>query len=110
VNSAVSLSERSVKGRSDCGHFDLADLGARVRIRCQAIPALNVHVIRSVGKAIWARSLHDKVCSSWASGGPRVRPLPEEALRRGVNPFGTTILARGWARMRLRPLVDEVLT
>jgi hypothetical protein len=25
VNSAVSLSERSVKGRSDCGHFDLAD-------------------------------------------------------------------------------------
>jgi hypothetical protein len=25
MNSAVSLSERSVKGRSDCGHFDLAD-------------------------------------------------------------------------------------
>jgi hypothetical protein len=25
VNSVVSLSERSVKGRSDCGHFDLAD-------------------------------------------------------------------------------------
>jgi hypothetical protein len=25
VNSAVFLSERSVKGRSDCGHFDLAD-------------------------------------------------------------------------------------
>jgi hypothetical protein len=25
VNSAVFLSEQSVKGRSDCGHFDLAD-------------------------------------------------------------------------------------
>jgi hypothetical protein len=25
VNSVVFLSERSVKGRSDCGHFDLAD-------------------------------------------------------------------------------------
>jgi hypothetical protein len=25
VNSAVFLSERSVKGRSDCSHFDLAD-------------------------------------------------------------------------------------
>jgi hypothetical protein len=25
VNSVVFLSERSVKGQSDCGHFDLAD-------------------------------------------------------------------------------------
>jgi hypothetical protein len=25
VNSDVFLSERSVEGRSDCGHFDLAD-------------------------------------------------------------------------------------
>jgi hypothetical protein len=25
ANSAVFLSNRSVKGRSDCGHFDLAD-------------------------------------------------------------------------------------
>jgi hypothetical protein len=25
VNSVVVLSERSVKGRRDCGHFDLAD-------------------------------------------------------------------------------------
>jgi hypothetical protein len=25
VNSVVFLLERSVKGRSDCGHFDLAD-------------------------------------------------------------------------------------
>jgi hypothetical protein len=49
VNSVVFLSEWSVKGRSDCGHFDLADKGARVRIRCQAIPALNAHAIRSVG-------------------------------------------------------------
>jgi hypothetical protein len=82
----------------------------RVRIRCQAIPTLNVHAIRSVGKAVWPRSLHDKVCPSWASGEPRVRPLPEEALGLGVNPSGTTVLARGWARMRSRPLVDEALT
>jgi hypothetical protein len=51
-----------------------------VRIRCQAIPALNAHAIRSVGKAIWPRSLQDKVCPSWASGEARVRLLPEEAL------------------------------
>jgi hypothetical protein len=84
----------------------------RVRIRCQAIPALNAHEIRSVGKAIRPRSLHDKVCLSWASGEPRVRPLPREALGRGVNPSGTTVPARGrgWARMRSRPLVDEALT
>jgi hypothetical protein len=25
ANNAVFLSDRSVKGRSDCGHFDLAD-------------------------------------------------------------------------------------
>jgi hypothetical protein len=65
-----------------------------------------VHAIRSVGKVIWARSLHDKVCPSWASGEPRVRLLPEEALERGVNPSETTVLARGWARMRSYPLVD----
>jgi hypothetical protein len=47
VNSVIFLSERSVKGRSDCGHFDLANLGARVRIRCQVMLALNVHAIRS---------------------------------------------------------------
>jgi hypothetical protein len=50
-------------------------------------------VIRSVGKAIWPRSLHDKVCPSLASGEPRVRPLPEEALGRDVNPSGATTLA-----------------
>jgi hypothetical protein len=80
VSDTVFLSVRSVKGRSDCGHFDLADLGARVRIRCQAIPALNVHAIQSVGEAIWPRLLHNEACPSWASGVPRVRPLPEEAL------------------------------
>jgi hypothetical protein len=41
------------------------------------IPTLNAHAIRSVGKAIQTRSLHDKVCPSWASGEPRVR-LPTE--------------------------------
>jgi hypothetical protein len=110
MNSAVFLSERSVKGRSDCSHFDLADWGARVRIRCQAIPALNAHAIRSVDEAIWPRSLHDKVCPSWASGEPRVRLLTERTLGRGVNSSGTTVLARGWARMRSCPLVDEALT
>jgi hypothetical protein len=108
-NSVVFLSERSVKGWSDCGHFDLADWGTRVRIRCQAIPALNAHAIRSVGRAIRPRSLHDKVCPSWASGEPRVRLLTEGTLERGVNPFGTTVPARGWAR-RSRPLVDVALT
>jgi hypothetical protein len=57
-------------------------------------------VIRSIGKAIWSRSLYDKVCPSLASGEPRVRPLPEEALGRGVNLSGTIVLARGWAWAR----------
>jgi hypothetical protein len=82
----------------------------RVRIRCKAIPALNVHAIRSARKAIWPRSLHDKVCPSWASGEPRVRLLTEGTLGQGVNPSETTVPARGWARMRSRPLVDETLT
>jgi hypothetical protein len=69
-----------------------------------------VHAIRSVGEAIWARSLHDKVCPSLASSEPRVRPLPKDALGRGVNPSETTVLARGWARVRSCPLVDEALT
>ena len=42
-----------------------------------------MHAIRLVGKAIWPRSLNDKVCLSLASGEPRVRPLPEDALGRG---------------------------
>jgi hypothetical protein len=52
------------------------------------------------GKAIWPRLLYDKVCPSLASDEPVVRPLPEGALRRGVNPSGTTVLARGGARAR----------
>jgi hypothetical protein len=104
VSGAVFLSGRSVKGRSDCGHFDLADCGARVRIRCQAVFALNAPATRSVGKAIWPRLLHDEACPSWASGELRVRPLPEEALERGVNSSGTTVPTRGWARARSRPL------
>jgi hypothetical protein len=79
----------------------------RVRIRCQAIPALNTHAIRSVGKAIQTRSLHDKVYPSWASGEPRVRLPTEGTLGRGMNSSGITALARGWARMRSRPLIDE---
>jgi hypothetical protein len=76
------------------------------------IPALNAHAIRSVGEAIWLRSLHDKVCPSWSSGEPRVRPLHEEALGRGVNPSRTTVPARGLGsgEARSRPLVDEALT
>jgi hypothetical protein len=53
-----------------------------------------------VDKAIWPRSLYDKVCPSFTSGEPGVHPLPEGTLGRAVNPFGTTILARGWARVR----------
>jgi hypothetical protein len=73
---------------------------------------LRAHAIRSIGRAIRPRSLHDKVRPIWASGEPRVRSLPREALGRGVNPPGTTVPARGrgWARMRLRLLVDEALT
>jgi hypothetical protein len=64
------------------------------------IPALNVHAIWSVGEAIWPRSLHDKVCPSLAPGEPRVRPLPVEALGRGVNLPRTTVPAQGRARER----------
>jgi hypothetical protein len=52
------------------------------------------------GKAIWPRLLYDKVCPSLASGKPGVRLLLEEAFGRGVNPSGTTVLARGRARSR----------
>jgi hypothetical protein len=44
--------------------------------------------MRSVGEAIWPRLLHNEACSSWASGGLRVRPLFEEALGRGMNSPG----------------------
>jgi hypothetical protein len=52
------------------------------------------------GKEIWPRLLYDKVCPSLASGEPGVRPLREEALGRGVNSSGTSVLARGRARAR----------
>jgi hypothetical protein len=68
-----------------------------VRIRCQAILALNAPVIRSVGVAIWPRLLLDE---DWASGEPKVRLLLEGALGRDVNPLGSAALARGWARAR----------
>jgi hypothetical protein len=72
----------------------------RVRIRCQAILGLNASAIRSVGEAIWPRLLHCEARPSWASGESRERMLLEEALGRGVNPPGSTVLARGWARAR----------
>jgi hypothetical protein len=89
-----------VEGRSDCGHFGPTDSRMCVRIKCQAILALNVPTIRSVGEAIWPRLLHYEACPSWASGESRVRPLLEEALGRGMNSSGTTVPARGWARAR----------
>jgi hypothetical protein len=112
ASDAVFLSGRSGKGWSDCGHFDLADWGTCVRIRCQTILALNAPAVRSVGEAICPRLLLDEACPSWASGVPRVRPLPEEALGRDVTSSGTTVPARGWARARRdrAPLVDEALT
>jgi hypothetical protein len=71
-----------------------------VRIRRQAILALNAPAIRSVGEAIWPRLFHNEACPSWGSGESRVRPLLEKALGRGVNSPGTTVPARGWARAR----------
>jgi hypothetical protein len=56
---------RSVSERAKwLGHFDLADWDTRVRIRCQAIFALNASAIRSVGKAIWPRLLLDEAYPS----------------------------------------------
>jgi hypothetical protein len=100
ADDADFLSGQSVEGRSDCGHFGPADLGTHVRIRCQAILALNALAIRSVGEAIWPRLLLCEACPSWASGESKVCLLLEEALGRGVNPPGSTVPARGWARAR----------
>jgi hypothetical protein len=94
---AVLLSGRSAERRSDCGHFSSVDGGARVRIRCEAILALNASAIRSVGVAIWPRWL---LGEDWASGEPKVCPLLERALGQDVNPPGSAALARGWARAR----------
>jgi hypothetical protein len=97
---AVFLSGQPVEGRSDCGHIGSVDWRARVRIRCQAILALNAPAIRSAGEAIWPRLLLHEACPSWASGELKVRPLLEEALGRGVNLPGSTVPTRGWARAR----------
>jgi hypothetical protein len=94
---AVFLSGRSVERRSDCGHFGSVDCRALVRIRCQAILALNAPAIWSVGVAIWPRLL---LGEDWASGEPKVCPLLEGVLGRDVNPSGLVALARGWARAR----------
>jgi hypothetical protein len=101
VSGAVFPSDQSGKGRSDCGHFDLADWGARVRIRCQAILALNAPAIRSVGEAIWPRLLLDEACPSW---------LPKEALGREFVRDYCSRPRPGSGEARLRPLVDEALT
>jgi hypothetical protein len=65
---AVFLSRRSVERQSDCGHFGSVDWRARVRIRCQAILALNAPTIRSVGVAIWPRLL---LCEDWPRASRR---------------------------------------
>jgi hypothetical protein len=89
------LSGRSVERRSDCGHFGPVDRGARVRIRCQTILALNAPAIRSVGVAIWPRLLLREACPSWASGESKMRLLLEETLGRDMDPPGSAIFARG---------------
>jgi hypothetical protein len=77
-----------------------------------ALFSLNAPAIRSFGEAIWPRLLLHEACPSWASGESKVRPLLEEALGRGVNPPGSTVPARGWARARRdrAPGVDGALT
>jgi hypothetical protein len=60
----------------------------RVRIRCQAIPALNAHAIQSAGKAIWPRSLARQ---GLPLAKPRAHSLPEETLGRDENSSGTTV-------------------
>jgi hypothetical protein len=97
---AVFLSDQPVEGRSDCGHFSSVDQRARVRIRCQAILALNAPAIRSAGEAIWPRLLLCEACPSWTSGESKVRLLLEGTLGRDVNPPGSAVFARGWARAR----------
>jgi hypothetical protein len=103
---------RSVERRSDCDHFGSVDWRARVRIRCQAILALNAPAIRLVGVAIRPRLLLREACPSWASGESKVRPLLEETLGRGVNLPWSTVTAWGWARVRRDrvPWVDGALT
>jgi hypothetical protein len=47
----VLSSGRSMERRSDCGHFGSVDWRAHVRIRCQAIFALNSSTVRSVWRS-----------------------------------------------------------
>jgi hypothetical protein len=101
---AVLLSDRSVKRRSDCGHFGAVDWRACVRIKVSGTFALNAPAIWSVGVAIWPRLL---LGEDWASGGPKVCPLLEGVLGRDVDPPGSAALARGWARVR-RPILDLI--
>jgi hypothetical protein len=69
-------------------------------MRCQAILALNAPAIRSTGEAIWPRLLLREACPSWASGESKVCSLLEGTLGRDVNPPGSAVFARGWARAR----------
>jgi hypothetical protein len=60
----------------------------------------------------WPRLLLREACPGWASGEPKVRPLLEDALGRGVNLPWSTVPARDWARARRDrvPRVDRVLS
>jgi hypothetical protein len=69
-------------------------------MRCQMILALNAPAIRSVGMTIWPRLLLREACPSWALGESKVCSLLEETLGGDVNPPGSAVFARGWARAR----------
>jgi hypothetical protein len=75
---AVFPSGQSVEGRSDCGHFGPVDCGPCVRIRCQAILALNAPAIRSVG----GRSGQGCFSAKPARAGPRASRGCARCLRR----------------------------
>jgi hypothetical protein len=95
ASSAVFLSGQSVEGRSDRGNFGPADWGARVRIRCQAILALNAPAIRSVGEAIWPRLLHCEACPRLGSGEARSCPLSGWSLDLNCAHQASTACADG---------------
>jgi hypothetical protein len=73
---------------------------ARVSDKVSGDPCIKCARETVGGKAVWPRPLYDKVYPSFASGEPGVRPLPEGTLGRAVNPYETTVLARGGARVR----------
>jgi hypothetical protein len=63
------VAQQSERGEQRC--FPVRSVSERircVRIRCQAILALNASAIRSVGEAIWPMLLHNEACSSWTLG------------------------------------------